>query len=489
VGTKKAVQYRNIIRILGLLVTLLSGTMLPPALVSAIYRDGGGVPFLLSFLFCLAAGVLTWYPNRNQKGDLRAREGFLIVVLFWTVLASFSAIPLLLLDAPNLSVTDAFFESFSGLTTTGATVLTGLDSMSHAVLFYRQQLQWLGGMGIIVLAVAVLPMLGIGGMQLYRAETPGPVKDSKMTPRIADTAKHLWYIYLSLTILCGVAYWLAGMSAFDAICHAFSTIAIGGFSTHDASMGYFNSPAINLVCVVFLIIAGVNFALHYAAVQNRSFKSYIFDPEFKVFISIQIVLTLVCFTVLMTEGTYNDADRALDQALFQSVSISTTAGFATTSFADWPTLLPILLIFSSFIGGCAGSTGGGMKVIRVFLLYLQGVRELNKLVHPKAIFSIKLGKKALPPRVIEAVWGFFSAYAAVFVICMLLLIASGIDDITAFTAVAACLNNLGPGLGEVASNFASINDFSKWVLIVAMLFGRLEIFTLLVLFTPAFWRS
>ncbi len=482
-------QYKNIIRILGLLVALLSVTMIPPAIVSLIYRDGGGVPFLLAFLWCLVTGILSWYPNRNERGDLRAREGFLIVVLFWVVLASFSSIPFILLEQPNLSVTDSFFEAFSGLTTTGATILTKIDGLPHAVLFYRQQLQWLGGMGIIVLAVAVLPMLGIGGMQLYRAETPGPVKDSKMTPRIADTAKHLWYIYLALTICCALGYWLAGMSVFDAICHSFSTIAIGGFSTHDASIGYFNSPVINLVCVFFLIIAGVNFALHYAVVQSQSVRTYFRDPEFKVFLLIQVILTLICFSVLMAHGTYTDADTAFDQALFQSVSISTTAGFATTSFADWPTLLPLLLIFSSFIGGCAGSTGGGMKVVRIVLLYLQGLRELNKLVHPKAVFSIKLGNKALPNRVIEAVWGFFSAYAAVFVICMLLLLSTGMDDITAFTAVAACMNNLGPGLGEVAANFSSIGDFSKWVLIIAMLFGRLEIFTLLVLFTPGFWRN
>jgi len=463
--------------------------MLPPALVSMIYRDGGGVPFLMAFLWCIFTGFLAWYPNRFEKTDLKAREGFLIVVLFWLVLASFSAIPFILLEQPNFTVTDAFFESFSGLTTTGATILNHIEGLPHAVLWYRQQLQWLGGMGIIVLAVAVLPMLGIGGMQLYRAETPGPVKDSKMTPRIADTAKHLWYIYLSLTIACALGYWLAGMSAFDAICHSFSTIAIGGFSTHDASMGYFNSPMINVVCVFFLVIAGVNFALHYAVVQSKSLRNYFHDPEFKVFIAIQVVLTLICFTVLISSGTYENADRALDQALFQSVSISTTAGFSTTSFAEWPTLLPLLLIFSSFIGGCAGSTGGGMKVVRVLLLYLQGLRELNKLVHPKAIFSIKIGKKVLPDRVVEAVWGFFSAYAAVFVLCMLLLLATGMDNITAFTAVAACINNLGPGLGEVAANFSAINDSSKWVLIMAMLFGRLEIFTLLVLFTPAFWRT
>jgi len=483
------VQFKNIIRILGLLVTLLSVTMLPPAFVSLIYRDGGGVSFLSAFVFCLVAGLLSWYPNRDEKGELRAREGFLIVVLFWVVLASFSAVPLLLLDEPNLSLADAFFESFSGLTTTGATILTQIDGLPHAVLWYRQQLQWLGGMGIIVLAVAVLPMLGIGGMQLYRAETPGPVKESKMTPRIADTAKHLWYIYLSLTVACALSYWAAGMSLFDAICHSFSTIAIGGFSTHDASMGAFNSPLINVICVFFLLIAGVNFALHFAVLHSKSLRNYFYDPEFKVFIAIQLVLTLICFTVLFSVGTYENGFEAFNQALFQSVSISTTAGFATTSFADWPTLLPLLLIFSSFIGGCAGSTGGGMKVVRIVLLYLQGIRELNKLVHPKAVFTIKLGRKALPSRVVEAIWGFFSAYAAVFVLCMLALLAAGVDDLTAFTAVAACLNNLGPGLGAVAANFASLGDFSKWVLILAMLFGRLEIFTLLVLFTPAFWRS
>jgi len=294
--------------------------------------------------------------------------------------------------------------------------------------------------------------------------------------------------------MCSIAYWLAGMSGFDAICHAFSTIAIGGFSTHDASMGYFNSSAINFVCVFFLIIAGINFALHYAVIQSKSLKNYIFDPEFRVFIAIQVVLTLICFAVLVSHGIYENSDQAFEQALFHSVSISTTAGFATTPvdtipFSAWPTLLPLLLIFASFIGGCAGSTGGGMKVVRITLLYLQGIRELNKLVHPKAIFSIKLGNKALPDRVVEAVWGFFSAYAAVFVVCMLLLLAAGMDDITAFTAVAACMNNLGPGLGDVAANYSSISDFSKWVLVVAMLFGRLEIFTLLVLFTPTFWKS
>lgn len=482
-------QYRTIIKILGQLVALFSITMIPPALVSLIYKDGGGVPFVLAFVFSIIIGLIAYYPNRKQKGDLKAREGFLIVVLFWLVLGSFGSLPLIFLEEPNLSIADSVFESFSGLTTTGATVLTGIEFLPKAILFYRQQLQWLGGMGIIVLAVAVLPMLGVGGMQLYRAETPGPVKDSKMTPRIADTAKHLWYIYVSLTAACSLAYWAAGMNWFDAICHAFSTIAIGGFSTYDASIGHFNSPLINIICVVFLLIAAVNFSLHYAAVANKNFKVYWRDPELKVFLFIQACLVLLCFLVLTSAGIYNSSDQAFDQALFQAVSISTTAGFATDSFSQWPLFLPILLIFSSFIGGCAGSTGGGMKVVRVFLLYLQGIRELNRLVHPRAIYSIKLGRKALPDKVVEAVWGFFSAYALVFVIIMLCLLATGMDNITAFSATAACLNNLGPGLGDVASHFGDITDTAKWILTLAMVFGRLEIFTLLVLFTPTFWRG
>lgn len=482
-------QFRTIIKILGQLVVLFSITMVPPAIVSLIYKDGGGVPFVLAFIFSVIIGLAAYYPNRQEQGDLKAREGFLIVVLFWLVLGAFASLPLIFLQEPNLSLADAVFEAFSGLTTTGATVLTGIEYLPKSVLFYRQQLQWLGGMGIIVLAVAVLPMLGVGGMQLYRAETPGPVKDSKMTPRIADTAKHLWYIYVSLTIACTLAYWAAGMDWFDAICHSFSTVAIGGFSTYDASMGHFDSPLINFICVVFLIIAAVNFSLHYAAVSSRNLRVYLRDPEFKVFLFIQLALVVVCFTVLSSNNIYANGDETLDQALFQAVSISTTAGFATDNFSAWPLFLPILLIFSSFIGGCAGSTGGGMKVVRVFLLYLQGVRELNRLVHPRAIYSIKLGRKALPDKVVEAVWGFFSAYALVFVIIMLALMGTGMDNITAFSATAACLNNLGPGLGDVAAHYGAISDGAKWLLTIAMVFGRLEIFTLLVLFTPTFWRG
>lgn len=484
-------QFRSIIRIVGLLLAVFSTTMLAPALVAFLYRDGAGVSFVITFFVLLLCGTFFWFPNRMKKSELKAREGFLIVVLFWVVIGSAGALPFLISDLVDISVTDAFFESFSALTTTGATTIVGLDILPKAILFYRQMLQWLGGMGIIVLAVAILPILGIGGMQLYRAEIPGPVKDSKMTPRIAETAKVLWYIYLSLTILCAAAFWLAGMNLFDAICHSFSTIAIGGFSTHDASMGYFNSPAINMITVIFLLISACNFSLHFAAFASGGVhpKYYWKDPEFRAFVLIQFLLFLLCFFVLLAHGTESSTFATFDQALFQSVSISTTAGFTTTGFADWPLFLPVLLLFSSFIGGCAGSTGGGLKVIRILLLSLQGGRELKRLIHPRAVFPIKIGDKALPQRVVDAVWGFFSAYALVFVICMLALIAFGMDELSAFSAVAATLNNLGPGLGDVSVHFADVTAGAKWVLIISMLFGRLEVFTLLILFTPTFWRS
>ncbi|QTF06693.1 Trk system potassium transporter TrkH [Brenneria izadpanahii] len=480
---------RAITRIVGLLVILFSGTMFIPGLVALIYRDGAGRAFTQTFLVALVIGIVLWLPNRKQKHELKSREGFLIVVLFWTVLGSVGALPFLFAEHPNLGLTDAFFESFSGLTTTGATTLVGLDSLPKAILFYRQMLQWFGGMGIIVLAVAILPILGVGGMQLYRAEMPGPLKDNKMRPRIADTAKTLWLIYVLLTVACAVSLWLAGMPVFDAISHSFSTVAVGGFSTHDASIGYFNNPMINTIIAIFLLISGCNFGLHFAVLSGRSIKVYWRDPEFRMFIFVQMSLVAVCTVMLWFHNVYASGMQTLNQAFFQVVSMATTAGFTTDSIASWPLFLPVLLLCSAFIGGCAGSTGGGLKVIRILLLFLQGSRELKRLVHPNAVYTIKLGNRALPERILEAVWGFFSAYALVFIVSMLAVIATGVDDFSAFAAVAATLNNLGPGLGVVADNFTSMNDAAKWILILTMLFGRLEVFTLLVLFTPTFWRE
>lgn len=481
----------SIIRIVGLLVAVFSSTMLLPALVALAYRDGGGAEFTNSFIIALLLGVLLWFPNRSHKKEMRSKEGFLIVVLFWTVLGSVGAVPFILGDVPDMSVSEAFFESFSGLTTTGATVLTGLDNLPKAFLFYRQLLQWLGGMGIIVLAVAILPLLGVGGMQLYRAEIPGPVKDNKVTPRIAETAKALWLIYLLLTALCALAYWLAGMTLFDAVCHSFSTLSVGGFSTHDASIGFFNSPAINLITVLFLLLASVNFALHFTIFSHRPIRlgRYLYDPELRVFLAIQGTLVLICFVALLTHGHYATWQEALNHGLFQAVSLGTTTGYSTTTYADWPSFLPMLLMFSAFIGCCAGSTGGGIKVMRFMILFMQGMRELTRLVHPRAIYTLKLGRRAVPDRIVEAVWGYFATYIILFFMFMLLLLMTGLNEVTAFTAVAAAFTNVGPGLGEVSSHFGNISATAQWILVVAMLFGRLEIFTLLVLFTPAFWRS
>lgn len=483
--------FRSIIRIVGILVGLFSLTMLPPIMIASIYKDGGGGDFFAAFTITVLIGFCLWMPNRRLKRELKIREGFLIVVLFWVTLGSVGAIPFLMSTSIDMNPASAFFESFSGLTTTGATVIENIESLPRAIVFYRQMLQWFGGMGIIVLAVAVLPMLGIGGMQLYRAETPGPVKDSKVTPRIAETAKALWYIYLCLTIACMLSFWLAGMSIFDALCHSFSTVSIGGFSTHDASMAYFDSNLINIITVIFLLISGMNYTLHFSIFRNKklSLDIYRTDPEVRAFILIQMLLTAICFTTLMNHNVYESIETSFSQALFQSVSISTTAGFATTSFADWPLFLPVMLVISSFIGGCAGSTGGGLKVIRVLILNLQGLRELKRLVHPQAVFKLKIGDQALPDRVIESVWGFFSTYTLIFILCMLALLMTGLDELSSFSATVAMLNNLGPGLGEVALHFNEVSDASKWIMILAMLFGRLEIFTLLVLFTPVFWKN
>ena len=391
-------------------------------------------------------------------------------------------------DAMSLSITDAIFESISGLTTTGATVLTGLDELPRSILYYRQQLQWLGGMGIIVLAVAVLPMLGVGGMQLYRAETPGPVKDTKLTPRITETAKALWYVYLAFTISCFVFYMLAGMGWFDALCHAFSTVAIGGFSTHDLSIGYFDSTAVDLVAIVFMFFAGINFSLHFYAWRYVSVRHYSQDPEFRAYTFMLLVMSLLVISALLSFGTFASAGDSIVNGLFQAVSIATTTGFTTSDFSAWPTAVPVLLIFASFIGGSAGSTAGGIKVIRWLLVYKQGVREIVRLVHPSAEIPVKLGNKAVPYRVVDAVWGFFSIYVIVFAAMMLAMMATGLDQVTAFSAVAATLNNLGPGLGDVSRGFMSLTDVAKWIAIAGMLLGRLEIFTLLVLITPTFWR-
>lgn len=476
-------------RIVGLLLMVFSFTTLPPAAVGFWYGDGAIFPFLAAFAATLFFGVALWFPVRKVKMEVRLRGGFIIVAVFWLVLGMSGSIPFMLSVNPHMSLTDSVFESISALTTTGATVITGIDELPHSILFYRQQLQWMGGMGIIVLAVAILPMLGIGGMQLYRAETPGPMKDSKLTPRITETAKALWYIYLGLTIACALAYWLAGMSGFDAIAHSFSTISIGGFSTHDASIGYFDSAAIEIVAVVFMLLAGINFALHFLAWRGSTLKPYLFDPEVRTYFLVLMISAIISSIYLYQTKTFDTVPAAIHHAIFQAVSIGTTSGFTTADYYNWPGFLPVLLLFTSFIGGCAGSTGGGLKVIRFLLLVKQGMREISRLIHPSAQIPVKVGNKPLSEQVINAVWGFFALYVASFTVMMLLIMMTGLDQVTAFSAVAASINNLGPGLGDVGAHYGDINAPAKWILCFAMLLGRLEIFTLLVLLTPAFWRK
>ena len=475
-------------RILGLLLMMFSVTMLPPIVISMVFGEQSWLPFVEGFALTLVAGIICWLPVRRLRKDLRLRDGFVVVAAFWSVLGTFGAAPLYFADVISMSFTDAVFESMSGLTTTGATVLSGLDNLPKSILYYRQQLQWLGGMGIIVLAVAVLPMLGVGGMQLYRAETPGPVKDTKLTPRITETAKALWYVYLAFTIACTLSYMVAGMGWFDALCHAFSTVAIGGFSTHDLSVGYFDSTAIDLVAIVFMFLAGINFSLHFFAWRYVSVRHYVQDPEFRAYTWFLITIAVMVVLVLFQHRSFATPADTIINGLFQAVSIATTTGFTTANFSVWPAALPVLLIFASFVGGSAGSTAGGIKVIRCLLIYKQGMREIVRLVHPSAAIPVKLGNKAVPYRVVDAVWGFFSVYLVVFSIMMLAMMSTGLDQITAFSAVAATLNNLGPGLGDVSAGFVTLSDTAKWIAVAGMLLGRLEIFTLLVLITPTFWR-
>ena len=480
-------RFAIISKILGVLLMLFSLTLMPPIFVSLWYHDGTHVSFLLAFLITFFTGMLAWLPVYRVHEELRTRDGFLVTALFWAVLGLFGSLPFVLVDATQLSVVDAVFESLSGLTTTGATIMTDLDALPRGLLFYRQQLQWLGGIGIIVIAVAVLPMLGIGGMQLYRAETPGPIKDSKLTPRITETAKALFFIYFTLTIVCFLSYLAAGMNSFDAISHAFSTVAIGGFSTHDASIAYFDSTAIMLVAMVFMVLSGINFALHFVAWRARGIRHYLSDPECRFYLYMLALGMAVTVAYLLLSETYGWQEAAL-KGSFELISVLTTTGFGVADFSVWPSFLPFLIFTFAFMGGCAGSTGGGIKMIRVLLIIKQGVREIHRLIHPNAIIPIKLGPKTVSDRVIEAVWGFFAVYMISFIVMCLLLLATGLDFVTSFTAVGACLNNLGPGLGEVALHYGNLNATAKWVLCFAMLLGRLEVFTLLVLFTPAFWR-
>jgi trk system potassium uptake protein TrkH len=452
--------------------------------------DGAEQAYDTAILATALAGGLSWVSTRGRQRELQARDGFLLVTLAWTVLPAFGALPLLSY-LPKLSFTEAYFEAMSGLTTTGATVLTGLDRLPPSINFWRCELQWLGGMGILVLVVAILPLLGVGGRQILKAETPGPMKDTKLTPRITETAKGLWGVYGLLTIACALAMRWAGMSWLDAVMHAFTTMSTGGFSPYDASFAHWNSPRIEAVTIVFMLVAGINFATHFQVLRKRSLKSYREDPEVGVFFAV-IAASIVGITLfLLAKGVYQDFWVALRYTAFNLVSVATSTGYANTNFGVWPLFAPLWMLFLVSFVSCSGSTGGGIKLVRAMLMFKQAFRELARIVHPRAYIPVKLGGHPIENNIIFAVLAFMLVYGGTISVITMLLAATGLDFVTAFSAVVACINNLGPGLGQVgpATNFALLDDFQTWLCSAAMLLGRLELLTVLVLLTPAFWRK
>ena len=471
----------KILNFFGLLLIMFGVSFAIPLLVAVFYEESLVAVFGSGMSLLIALGFLCWFLTKDNEQELSLSDGFVITVLFWIVLSVSGSIPFILF---GFSVVDSFFESMSGITTTGATVFAGLDELPKSLLIYRQLLQWLGGMGLIVLAIAVMPLLGIGGGQLFKTQTPGPMSEQRLTPRITSTARALWSIYLVLTVLCVLAYRFAGMDYFDAVSHAFSTVSIGGFSTHDLSIGYYDSLSIEVVCIVFMLLSAMSFAVHYSAIYRKQVLKYFYDPELRFFISALIViLSLVCLSLIS-----NNIEDPIRNGIFQTVSILTTTGFLTEEYSSWPTYVSFMLLVGAFIGACSGSVGGGIKSWRILIMLKHAYKQIFKIIHPDSINTIKLGKKVVDSNVSEAVWGFFSIYIISFMVLFLLVLATGLDFISAFSAVGACLNNLGPGLGEVASNYTGVPSSTKLILCFAMILGRLEIFTFLVVLMPAFWR-
>jgi trk system potassium uptake protein TrkH len=429
-------------------------------------------------------GVVGLILTRNINNELSQKDGFVIIVMFWVVLSFAGSIPFYL---SGMSIIDSFFESMSGITTTGATVISNIDALPESILFYRQMLQWMGGMGLIVLAIAVMPLLGIGGGQIYKTEIPGAMGEQRLTPRIKETAQALWSIYLGLTIVCALLYYLGGMSLFDAVSHAMSTVAIGGFSTHNESIGYFNSTTIEIICIVFMLLSAFSFTLHYFAIYRRKPLKYFYDPEFRFFFSILLLVLIVSFLINLLSNYENGP--SYKEIVFHSVSMITTTGFSISDTSNWPLSISFLLLIGAFIGACSGSVGGGVKSWRVMIMLNHAYSNIMKIIHPNSVISLKIGSRSVDDEVATSVWGFFSIYVISFMILLLVVLISGLDLESAFSAVGACLNNLGPGLGVVSENYSNLGAFTKSTLAFAMLLGRLEIFTLLVILTPMFWAK
>ena len=475
-------NFKSILKLFSILVLFFSISYVFPIVVSIIFNDGAINLFLYTLIGVSLIGLTGFYITRNVNNELSQKDGFVIIVMFWVVLCFAGSIPF---NLSGMTFIDSIFESMSGITTTGATVVSNLDNLPESLLFYRQLLQWMGGMGLIVLAIAVMPLLGIGGGQIYKTEIPGAMGEQRLTPRIKETAQVLWLIYFGLTVICGVFYYIGGMNSFDAVSHAMSTVAIGGFSTHNESIGYFNSLSIEIVCIIFMLLSAFSFTLHYFAIFKKKPLKYLYDPELRFFISILIIIFIIGVVIsnLSMQGP------SIREIAFHSVSMLTTTGFSISNTSNWPFSLSFLLLIGAFIGACAGSVGGGVKSWRVLIMINHAYKNIMTIIHPNSVMTLKIGTKSVDDGVATSVWGFFSIYVISFILLLLFVLMSGLDFESAFSAVGACLNNLGPGLGIVSENYSDISSSTKGILAFAMLLGRLEIFTLLVILTPMFWSK
>ena len=480
----------GVAHVLGLVLAIFGVAYVLPVGCSIITGDGLWLQFIMAAAINTGVGLAISLATLKFRRELKPRDGFLLVTLVWVLMSASATIPLLL-ALPHLSFTRAFFETMSGLTTTGSTVLTDLENLPPSLLFWRASLQWFGGLGIIVMALAVLPLLGVGGMQLYKAEAPGPIKDEKLAPRITETAKSLWFVYATLTAVGIVSLRICGMSWFDAICHAFSVVGLGGFSTHDDNIAHFKSPAIEFVLIVLMFVASLNFARHFIALRRLSLQTYTRDPEFKAIFAILLASVIVIAGLLTWHGVYPGFMTSLRHSAFNVVSMATTTGFVTQDYSTWPVFAPIWMLFLSCIVCSTGSTGGGIKMFRTLLLARQAGRELKLLVHPSAMAPVRIGGRVIPDRVADAVLGFIFLYFMTVALLTFALLVSGLDFDSSFSAIVAAINNTAHGLGTVGPvrNYHSLTVFQTWVCTVAMLLGRLEIFSVIVLLTPAFWRK
>ena len=476
--------------ILGLMMAFFAVTFVMPMVCAIVTQDGTLDDFAIAAAINIVLGLAIAAATRRYKRELKARDGFLLVTLSWVLMSLSAAVPLMI-ALPGISFTDAYFEAVSGLTTTGATVITALETLQPSINLWRHALHWFGGIGIIVLAVAVLPLLGVGGMALYRAETPGPVKDEKLTPRITETAKALWLTYIGITAIGVIALRAAGMGWLDAICHSFSAMGLGGFSTRDASVGAFDSVAIEMVLIVLMMVATLNFSRHFMALRNRSLEPYRRDSEAKA-ILVLIGASVVAIALLLAlRGTYPTFLESLRHSAFNVVSVASTTGFVSQDFGIWPIFAPVWMLFLSCIVCSTGSTGGGIKMFRTLLLARQAQREMKLLVHPSAVIPIRIGGQVVPDRIAYSVLAFIFLYFQTIAVLTFALLLTGLPLVEAFTSVVASVNNMGPGIGQTgpAGNYQGLTDLQTWICTVAMLLGRLEIFSVLILFTAAFWRK